>query len=354
MVSMVTMTVLGASKSLITCDIIQDVLQLKNRDHRKVLQSRSLKIERQEKVMNLTKVGARSLVLVVCLMASLFIGSTPASAASPYDDIVQTTTSVELQTSTAYCANSAAIEHNTDWATVVSAALSTFNSAHGNAIADWESDWDNKVGWAVYSVAHSNDVKTFTVLYSASYGQNVFFNSGNTDYFTIYDPTPVTPFRTLTISTKGNNNGNCNDEPWVVGASTGGLSASADSFNTGYKLFLSTFTTFYPSGYEGVLIPSEYTPPPKATLTGTVDCIDPANQPAYMYITQAGNNGYATLTYASPAVADWSYDLTSDPYQVTVGCGDVLAASFGSVDPTTTSEVWICDIYENPATCRTS
>ena len=304
--------------------------------------------------MNPIKASVHSLLVVICLLASLSIGSAPASAASAYDDIVQTTTSVELQTSTAYCSNSAAIEQNTDWASVVSTALSTFNSAHGDAIADWETDWDNKVGWAVYAVTTSDDMKYFTVLYSASYGQNVFFNSGNTDYFTIYDPAPVTPFRTLTISTKGNNNGNCNDEPWVTSASTGGLSVPADAFNSGYKLFLSTFTTFYPSGYEGVLIPAEYTPPPKTTLAGTVDCIDPANQPAYMYITQAGNSGYATLAYLSPAVADWSYDLTSAPYQITVGCGDVLAASFGSVDPATTSEVWVCDVYSNPAECVTS
>lgn len=294
--------------------------------------------------MNLTKVGARSLVLVVCLTASLFIGSTPASATSAYDNIVQTTTSVELQTSTAYCSSSAAIEHNTDWSSVVSTALSAFNSAHGNAIADWESDWDNKVGWAVYAVTTSDDMKHFIVLYSASYGQNVFFTSGATDYFTIYDPTPVTPFRTLTISTKGNNNGNCNDEPWVTSASTGGLSAPADAFNSGYKLFLSTFTTFYPSGYEGVLIPSEYTPPTPQPYSGTVDCF--GNDPQHMLIYQAGNDGAATLTYESLGRATWEYSLFPDtPYAIVVDCEGTLVNSYGTVIPSSTSGDWVCDPY---------
>lgn len=110
-----------------------------------------------------------------------------------------------------------------------------------------------------------------------------------------------------------------------------------------------TYTSGYLSAYD------EFPPMPSTSpYAGTVDCIDPANQPIYMYITQSGNNGYATLTYSSPAVADWSYDLTSDPYQITVGCGETLAASFGSVSPVTTSGDWICDVYSNPAECVTS
>lgn len=123
-----------------------------------------------------------------------------------------------------------------------------------------------------------------------------------------------------------------------------------------HKFFFLNFDLSYPYGYDGESIPSIYTPPAPVTTPhyGTVDCMDPAKQPAYMYITQAGNNGYATLTYSSPAVANWSYDLASTPYQITVGCGTTLAASFGSVSPATASEDWICDIYSNPAECQTS
>lgn len=187
-------------------------------------------------------------------------------------------------------------------------------------------------------------MKYFTILYSASYGQNVFFSSGGTDYFTIYDPAPVTPFRTLTVSTKGNNNGNCNDEPLIVGASTGGLSASADGFNSGYRLFLSTFTTFYPSEYEGELIPSEYVPPTPEPFAGTVDCFGEDLQ--YMLIYQAGNDGAATLTYESLARATWEYGLLPDtPYAIVVSCGGALVNSYETAIPSSTSGDWVCDPY---------
>ena len=278
--------------------------------------------------------GVRALLFIVALILPFAVSTGAANAASVYDGIVKTTTSVKLQTSTAYCSSSTATEHNSDWGSVVSTALSTYNTEHSNAIADWESDWSNKVGWAVFPFTGANNQKFFFVYYSASYGENVFFNSGGTDYFTIYDPAPVTPFRSLIIMTKGDYYGNCNDQPVIGSASTGGLSVTADNFNTDYKLFLSTFTTFYPGGYEGVAIPSEYVPPVPVLYpySGTVDCGENI-LPESLYIYQDGNNGMATLGYESPGRATWDYSLANSPYSVTVDCGSYSLSSEISVDP---------------------
>ena len=114
------------------------------------------------------------------------------------------------------------------------------------------------------------------------------------------------------------------------------------------KFYYADFDVTYPDGYAGEMIPT--TPTPSTThYTGTVDCM--SVDPVSVGILQDGNNGSATVTPLSFGRAEWSYDLTSDPYAVQVLCGDKLATSNGTVSPSATSGDWICNIYENPRTC---
>lgn len=138
--------------------------------------------------------------------------------------------------------------------------------------------------------------------------------------------------------------------------SSGLLSTYVQSTPTVYgdrvlsNLFTSMDTIIYPSGYEGQFIRT--TPPMLVTnpYTGTVDC--GGEDPLSVGIYQSGNNGTATLTPLSLGRAQWSYNLTSDPYGIQVLCGDELAVSPGIVLSSTTSGDWVCDIYgENPHFC---
>jgi hypothetical protein len=111
-----------------------------------------------------------------------------------------------------------------------------------------------------------------------------------------------------------------------------------------------------PEGYEGETPLAEYTPPmPITTLyTGTIDC--GGEMPVAMSMYQPGNIGAADLTQLSLGRAQWSYNLTSDPYSFTVDCGDgKLATPYGAVDPASSSNDWICDIISTePYHCALS
>lgn len=279
------------------------------------------------------------LVIVVAICTAV-VSSSIAFAYSIYDNIIQTTTTIGLQTSTAYCPGSISTDHTLDWPSVVSSALADYNATHGNAIAEWETDWNNNVGWTVLSYEGANSERHFLVLYSASGGENSFFSSGGNDYFASYDPAPITPFRQIRIMTTGDNVGNCDQTPFATGASTGGLSLTAADFAGSYKILSSTFWTTLPENYEGESVPTAPDPTP---YTGTVDC--GGETPLLMSMYQPGNWGAATLISTSLGRADWSYGLTSSPYSFTVDCGGTLASSAGTVDPTTTSGDWVCDVY---------
>lgn len=288
-------------------------------------------------------------IMYTVIAMTVYIGN--AHAASVYDDIVRVTDSVELQTSTNFCASSAPVDHTADWYSVVAQAISDYNDVHNNSILEWESDWNGRVAEAVV-VVETNGQKVFRVLYSASSGENSFFSSHGNDYFAIYDPAPATPFRVVEITTEGSFYGNCSSSPVLAGASTGGQSFTEDNFSDGsHRIFHSSFPTIYPGGYEGEYLPVDASAP--VQYLGTVDCMDPAAQPAYLLVTQAGNDGSAVLSYSSPARADWRFSLKNEPYQITVGCGNTVAASFGSVYPTLPAggRDWMCNIYGNPPSC---
>jgi len=276
---------------------------------------------------------ARVLLVVMMAIASLALPWPSAHAASIYDGIVQTTTHVELRTSTAYCPGSSAVDHSNDWPLIVSTALSDFNAAHSNALADWEADWENRIGWAVFSVSGANNQKYFLVYYSASYGQNYFFTAwSTTDYFAVSDPSPATPFRSLLIHTIGDNYGNCNDTPLVGSASTGGLSLTASDFSGNYKLFFSTFPTMYPSNYEGELIPSS-APPVEYVAMGDSFSSGEGN-PSFEYGTDTSSNKCHRSPYAYPRLlqSDSSLDLGSTAFVACSGAttDDVLNGGSGA------------------------
>lgn len=136
----------------------------------------------------------------------------------------------------------------------------------------------------------------------------------------------------------------------------------ASSFNnsigttyTQYE-YLFTSTAPFPEGYVGNYPSSEYIPPtPTTTLyTGTIDC--GGEMPVAMSMYQPDNIGAADLTELSPGRAQWSYNLTSDPYSFTVDCGDgKLATPYGAVDPASSSNDWVCDIISTePYHCALS
>lgn len=300
--------------------------------------------------MRIARKAALVLQTIIFTVLAMTVPIVAAHATSVYDDLLQTTSTLELQTSALSCSGSSPVDHTSDWFSAVGGALRDFNLAHSNSIAEWGDDWSARVGTAIIAVETADSQKYFRVLYSTSGGENSFYASGGTEYFSVSDPAPVTPFRSITIATEGDGGSSCSQVPMVVGASTGGLSMSVGSFDNGYSLFMSNFPTDEPFGYEGESVPAGPSFP--SLYWGTVDCIDPAKQPVYVFIRQAGNDGKATLTYSSPGRADWRYNFIDTPYQVTVGCGDTLAASFGSVSPLPpNSRDWVCNVYDIPAGC---
>lgn len=98
-----------------------------------------------------------------------------------------------------------------------------------------------------------------------------------------------------------------------------------------------TYTSEYLSAYDE--FPSM---PSTSPFTGTVDC--GGEDPLHVLIYQAWNSGAATVTPESLGRAEWSYNLTSAPYSITVNCGGTLAASYGTVYASTGTD-WVCDAY---------
>ncbi|MBH1980672.1 hypothetical protein I8H89_04085 [Candidatus Saccharibacteria bacterium] len=281
-----------------------------------------------------------SLLIAVCVILGSIASPGTAHAASTYDNIIQTTPVMELQTSTSKCLFSSPVDHTSDWMSKVSAALADYNAASGNSAAAWESDWHSRVGAAVISVTGNSSQKRLWVLYSATGGENSFFSSGGNDFFAITDFSPITPFRFVELVTTGDFANNCDQTPVVASIFNGGLALTAADFVGVHKLVDSSFPTDEPLGYEGVPVPvnSHLTTP----YVGTVDCGGEA--PMFVSVYQPGNNGVARLSPLSTGRAEWRYNLTSDQYSVTVGCGSTLAGAFGAVYAADGVN-WVCDAY---------
>lgn len=122
----------------------------------------------------------------------------------------------------------------------------------------------------------------------------------------------------------------------------------AVDYSYGWWNFFVNAIVNYPDNYEGVYLPSTPPAPSTTPYNGTIDC--GGEDPEYMTIYQAGNNGAATLTPISLGQAQWSYNLRDDvPYSFNVECGGVLAAPSGVVSPLPpTSHMWVCDVYGDP------
>lgn len=279
----------------------------------------------------------RYLAALCCATLLMLIGIAPAAnATSAYDDVISQGAIVLEQEGTH--------DITTSWRGILNASTNSYNltSCLDDQVAG------RGYGWGVSQVTYPafGNVKQVRVWCTASESP-AYFTNAEVGVASLHVPDAWQcniyyssgDYGVYCASSRGDRQIAHRESPWT--------------FEQLDPVFIN-HPVHYPIGYAGMYPPDEYTPPPTTTLMGTVDCIDPANQPIYMYITQLGNSGYTTLTYSSPAVADWSYALTSAPYQITVGCGETLAASSGSVDPATTSEVWVCDIYSNPAECQTS
>lgn len=285
----------------------------------------------------------------------MVIGLAPAAhAASAYDNVIQLDSSLVL--------------NGNDVSTSYYSDIKTWSTNHpedtglADAVAAWDDAMDAGAGWALLKCPEAT-------CGGGGYGQIVI--SPSTSYYSFfhessaYRPSVGVRCADATCSEVYQIAFRYNSSGVMVSAGAGAAATGTLSDGTDYYVGFSYYSSnpgissrtvyvnapiFYPSGYEGVWVPTEYTPPPPALYSGTVDCgVDTIT---YMQITQDGITHDVPLTYESAYRASWSDWLTSTPYTITVGCGLGVAASFGSVTPMPpTSNDWICDTTKNPRYC---
>jgi hypothetical protein len=282
------------------------------------------------------------LSVIGALVASLILAvtSTTAQASSIYDSYVVTTNDLELWSDqTSYPCSSTGYQHvwGNDWQALVSDEKYW---AFGNQIQfhdDYFDAFEDAVatgGVAVLNYYNDGTDKDkgvlLRVIYSPS-GLDANWSSSGAN-FTASDNSDL-----YVIDFQVFRNGGCEPRAWQP--TREGMSWFGYSGNTNFKMFLATgqVDMNYPGGYQGSYVPTTL------PITGTVDC--GGVNPSLMTIAQSGNNGAATLTYVSLGIAEWSYDLRTDvPYSFNVLCGTKLAAPFGVVSATTSSNLWTCDV----------
>lgn len=287
-----------------------------------------------------------SIALVISFMPAVtLLVATPkvASATSAYDDVIQTTSSLKLKPSD--CTNESDI--TSTWDVDVRAAIKERTDANLYDTA-FLTAWDYRKYTAVLQSYNTNGSKYLTIYYSDdTNGYGGFDSTTSGSYVYISSSTPAT-IRSITLVAWADSTGaGCSTAPRLTSATTSTiLSLYSWQFGTSTgqnQFYMSSFPMTYPSGYEGLYIP---TLPATTLYSGTIDCggDDPAS---YVYIIQSGNSGAAVVTADPliPGLANWSYNLTSANYAIQAGCGEHISQSETSVDPGATSGSWVC----NPA-----
>lgn len=222
--------------------------------------------------MNKWRIGLG--ILSVVLSGVLFGGSS-VSAASTFDGVVTTVDNLEIKS----IASTETRDFGTSWAGEVIAILEKRCDAGQSAMCDWEqfmrdnlgntaSDWavvvnSENTGFQVYAAPHKTQEFHF-VDYGVD-GKYLESKSGQGDIYIsptfAYHPEADEIYRT--------SNG-----LRITGSEShplGGYDVQAlGSDQYEIKVFLSTFATEYPTGYEGIIIPDTYTPPIEP-LTWTPD-----------------------------------------------------------------------------------
>lgn len=297
------------------------------------LRSRSLKTrEIGNKTMKWIK---QATLLVSFVILSTVLGAVfpiNAAAVSLYDDAVQTVNTLQLKSSN----GSHTANISTSYAEYLDDCSSSSHGDSFNSAAD-QSVFMVRSGTKEYAVIIWSTAEASANFYAAGSEQRLQAESS-------------TGYASVELNNSGNTVVTCDfaDYTWPISNNSNLL--YGETFGSWSKLFFSTYTINYPTGYEGNYAPTTPPSPPESIYDGSVDCgIDSLE---YMLITQDGNTDPVTLNYESTYKASWSHSLTSSPYSITVGCGNTLAASYESVTPMSpTSNDWICDTVNDPHYC---
>ncbi len=271
--------------------------------------------------------------VVISLLVSPF-NPVSANAASGYDDVI---TLGEAKVNCSIGGDE--FDVSTSYMQIIQSAPSSYaKTAFIDALND---AYDEGSGWFL-----SQNLNSSGQFFSLTMGVNV--GSDGTAYFidissVEYLMSPSATFTALIYC-----NQEIGGEPYYEAAFNAGWVSREIAYDAGIdnerRPVFVNMPIDYPFGYDGVYTPTEMPLPPTTSYTGTVDC--GGEDPAYVLISQVGNNGPATLTPLTLGRVEWSYELTNDPYAVTVGCGDKLATSFAAVSPLPpTSHDWVCDVY---------
>ncbi|HEY0965666.1 MAG TPA: hypothetical protein VGE13_04260 [Candidatus Saccharimonadales bacterium] len=294
-------------------------------------------------------------VLLLLFFAQLVGGAPPAHASSTYDDYLAKTLVLEQKSEDrfSYPCNYRR-EFTFDWADFIFDPNDEYWSYGGELgkRAEYQTAFNDSIDYGAWTVINSDSTsfdpdanKNITILYSPD---GIFADwTGSSGEIRLK---PYGAGKLYKVYMQVDSAWGCQLRVWqaervfneVVGY-TGNSTVKSIQL-----LFAANVNWSYPVGYAGEYIPNSSPTPPTTPYTGTIDC--GGEDPEYMTIYQAGNNGAATLTPISLGQAQWTYNLRDDvPYSFNVECGGVLAAPSGAVSPLPpTSHAWVCDVYGDP------
>lgn len=264
------------------------------------------------------------------------VGVAPTYASSSWDNVYNTTSSLKVRNDSYGCSYD--LDLTNSWQEVIneSNAATSFSAALSNGT------WGVSQNLNKYNGQRTDVVAVYWT--EDSSGHVEFVGDGVNSGFQVIFRGSGANVHVAFIEQKS---GACSEAQVYSSYTTVRMTVSTitDSVDYTYgwwNLFVNA-TVNYPSNYEGEYVPTSQPTPSPTPYLGTIDC--GGEDPEYMTIYQAGNNGAATLAPISLGRAEWEYDLRTDvPYSFNVSCGSSLAAAF---DPVYVSEGvdWICDIY---------
>lgn len=281
-------------------------------------------------------------LLVLSLVASLILFTGVANATSDYDDVfAQAPTLIANEVP---CG--ASRDFSLDWFEYATDESKMIYPNDPNVTAQRVALLNSiQNGGYHFVLKHPSD-SGYIVVFSHDSNAKLEFFWGGGPLYRMVSTNGSSNISAVHVTTRANRYGLSACGEWGLGE---GYMVTMNVFNAGYNyptghpIFINSFPTDYPDGYDGVYIQSEYVPPAPITThhTGTVDCFD-TTPPAQMLIYQDGNSDPATLSASDlPGKATWDYNFTSSPYSIAVQCGANWTYSYGTV--TEMNANWYCD-----------
>jgi hypothetical protein len=255
-----------------------------------------------------------------------------ANAASDYDNVIHSTPTVKLSNESV----SLPVDITSNWRSDVESGCSGFTVPLGDAISSSSGAWAVVQEHAVApSPAADGSLNVVFVVWTSDKSANPTQWSTNL--------ATVTGENIARLFLDRSGNVQCTNISW---AGSRALSYSGTAVDGAYlnSYLHSTFLPNYPPGYAGEMIQT-------GLYSGTIDC--GGLEVEGVLISQSGNSGAASWSYASPGTATWNYPFNSNSYSITIGCGGTPSAwattnySPGSVDPATVSNDWVCDVFSH-------